>query len=103
MTLVNVREECSSQVLANDGVVLTTKLVMRNAGTGRAVTVRILAGWHVGGLYQKARTELVVRLGPGRTARRTVTLRLASAPELAKSLRAKKRLVCASAKTYTIQ
>ena len=50
------------------------------------VTVRVLAGWNVGRLYPKARSPLVVRLGPGETVKRTVTLRLASASELAKSL-----------------
>ena len=101
-TQVNVREECSSQVLAEGGVVLTTNLIMSNARTGRPVTVRFLAGWNVGRLYQKARSELVVRLDPGESVRKTVTVKLASAPELEKLLRAKKRLVCASTKTYTI-
>lgn len=101
-TQVSVREACASQVVEDGGVVLTTNLTMTNARSGRMVTVRVLAGWNVGRLYPKARSPLVVRLGPGETVKRTVTLRLASASELAKSLRAQKRLVCASTKTYTI-
>jgi hypothetical protein len=101
-TQLHVNEKCSSQLLPGNGVVLTTNVTITNARRGRNVTVRILAGWNVERLYRKARSELVVRLGPGETARRTVTLKLASAPELWQSLRASKKLTCASTKTYTI-
>jgi hypothetical protein len=101
-TQLNVSEKCSSQLLPDNGVVLTTNLTLTNARRGRNVTVRILAGWNVEHLYPKARRALTVRLGPGETARRTVTLKLTSAPELWKALRASKKLSCASTKTYTI-
>jgi hypothetical protein len=101
-TQLNLREECASKLLPNNGVALTTTFTMTNARRGRKATVRLRAGWNVGRLYPKAPTELVVRLGPGQSARRTVTLTLASATELWKLLQAKKRLNCASTKTYTI-
>jgi hypothetical protein len=101
-TQLNLREECASKLLPNNGVALTTTFTMTNARRGRKATVRLRAGWNVGRLYPKAPTELVVRLGPGESARRTVTLTLASAPELWKLLQGKKRLNCASTKTYTI-
>lgn len=99
---MSVQEKCSSKLLPDNGVVLTTKLTMSNARSGRTVTVRLRAGWNVRRLYPKAQTELVVRLSPGQSARRTVTRRFANVPELWKTLQDEKRVNCASTKTYTI-
>jgi hypothetical protein len=101
-TRVSVQEKCASKLLPDNGVLLTTKLTMTNAGSGRAVTVRFRAGWNVGHLYPKAQTEVVVRLGSGQSARRTVTRSFANVPELWKTLLDEKRVNCASTKTYTI-
>jgi len=101
-TRLSVKEKCASKLLPDNTVLLTTKLTMTSARAGRAVTVRFLAGWNVGRLYPKAQTELVVRLGPGQSARRTVTRRFTNVPELWQTLEEKKRVNCASTKTYTI-
>ncbi len=97
-----MQEKCASKLLPNNVVVLTTKLTMINARSGRTVTVRFRAGWNVGRLYPKSDAELVMRLGPGRSVSRTVTRRFANVPELWKTLQDEKRVNCASTKTYTI-
>ena len=101
-TQLKVHEECVFTLLPNDGIVLTTKLTLTNARGGRTVSVRYRAGWNVGQYYPKAPTELVVRLAPGQSARRSITRRMANAPVLWQALRDADDLNCASTKVYTI-
>ena len=101
-TRVNVHEECTSKLLPGNGVVLTTTLTIRNAPRGKPATVRFRAGWSVGTLYPKSKGELVIRVGPGRSAQRSVTRTILAAPELWRLLRETRRVGCASEKSYTL-
>ena len=64
--------------------------------------MRFRAGWSVGRLYPKSTDELVVRVGPGQSARRSVTRTILDAPELWQLLQETRRVGCASVKSYTI-
>ncbi len=101
-TQLKVHEACVFKLLPDNGIVLTTKLTLKNASGGRTVTVRYRAGWNVEQYYPKAPTELVVRLGPGKSASRSITRRLVNAPVLWQTLRDADDLNCASTKVYTI-
>ena len=100
-TRLNVDEECSYKLLSGEGVVLTTSLTFRNAQGGRSASVRVRPGWNVGRMYPKAETDVVVRLGPGQSARRTASRTIPSAPRLWERLRAG-GVRCASKFTYQI-
>jgi len=101
-TRVRVLEECSYKLLPGQGVVLTTTLTLSNARDGRSSSVQVLPGWNIGRLYPKAKTALLVRLGPGQTVRRVATRRIPSAPRLWEQLRAD-GVKCASSYSYKIQ
>lgn len=101
-TKLNVEEDCSFTLLPDDGVVLTTTFTVTNARHGRTASVRIVAGWNVGRLYLKAAAPTVVRVGPGRSARRVVKRTVLDAPALWRMLRDADRFSCASTKAYTI-
>ena len=101
-TRLNVAEKCSFSLLPDDGIVLTTTFTVTNARHGRPASVRIVAGWSIGGRYVKAGSSTNVRLGPGRSAQRVVKRTMPHAPALWESLRDDARFNCASTKTYTI-
>ena len=101
-TKLNVTEDCSFALLPDDGVVLTTTFTVTNARHGRAASVRIVAGWNVGRRYFKAAAPTLVRVGPGRSARRVVKRALLDSPALWQTLRDADRFTCASTKAYTI-
>ena len=102
-TRLKVHETCGYTLLADNGVVLTSTLTLRNARGGRAASVRYRAGWNVGQLYPKADAELTVRVAPGRFVRRSATRRLHNAPGLWQALREAEKIVCASTRSYTIE
>ena len=101
-TRVDVRERCSFRLLPDAAVLLTTRLTISNAPGGRPAVVRVLPGWNIARLYPKAKTALVVRLGPGRTTRRVVTRTIPNVPRLWQKLRSAGRINCASKFTYEI-
>ena len=101
-TRLNVAEKCSFSLLPDDGLMLTTTFTVTNARHGRPASVRIVAGWNIGGRYLKAGSPTNVRLGPGRSVQRVVKRTVLHAPALWKSLRDDARFNCASTKTYTI-
>ncbi len=101
-TRLNVAEKCSFSLLPDDGLMLTTTFTVRNARHGRPASVRIVAGWNIGGRHLKAGSQTNVRLGPGRSIQRVVKRTMLHAPALWKSVRDDARFNCASTKTYTI-
>jgi hypothetical protein len=102
-TRLKVHETCGYELLPDNGVVLTSTLTLTNARGGRAASVRYRAGWNVGQLYPKADAELIVRVAPGRSVRRSATRKLLNAPALWRALREAEEIVCASTKVYTIE
>lgn len=101
-TRLNVHELCTYELLPDNGVVLTATLTLTNARGGRTASVRYRAGWNVGRLYPKADTQVVVRVQPGRSTRRSFSRKLLNAPTLWRELRESERVNCASTKVYTI-
>lgn len=92
---VILTERCSFRLLAERGIVLSTRLKLESVGDLPA-RVKLIPGWNVARFYPKAEQKRVLRLEAGETRSFVVTRKLPHAPAIRAALEPPARLRCVS-------